>query len=206
MSGVVVAAQGSSAPLRAGGIQVTTQAVPPGRGAGTGTARVESNGAFTLTGLLGPRVIRVSGLPQEWMLQSIMVNGADVADRVLEFTGNQEVRGVRVMVTDRVSEVNGTVTSGSQPARDYTVVVFPEDTAKWTFPSRYLRSGRPDQQGLFRIRALPPDDRYLAVAVDYLEEGEASDPLFLEQIKASATRFALNEGETKALELKLVQR
>ena len=38
-----------------------------------------------------------------------------------------------------------------------------------------------------RIRALPPDDRYLAVAVDYLEEGEAGDPEFLEQIRASAT-------------------
>jgi hypothetical protein len=169
-------------------------------------ARVETTGAFTLTGLLGPRVLRVSGLPQEWMLQSIVVNGADAADRILEFSGSQEVRGVRVIVTDRVTEVNGTVTSAGKPARDYTVVVFPEDTAKWAFPSRHLRSGRPDQQGLFRIRALPPDERYLAVAVDFLEENEATDPQFLEQVKSSATRFTLGEGETKALELKLVAR
>ena len=168
--------------------------------------RVESNGAFTLTGLLGSRVIRVSGLPQEWMLQSITVNGADIADRMLEFTGNQELRGARVTVTDRVTEVNGSAATGNQPALDYTVVVFPEDSAKWKFPSRFVRSGRPDQKGLFRIRALPPDDRYLAVAVDYVEEGEAGDPEFLEQIRASATRFALGEGETRALELRLVQR
>ena len=44
------------------------------------------------------------------------------------------------------------------------------------------------------------------VAVDYLEEGEGSDPEFLEQIRASATRFALGDGETRALDLRLVAR
>ena len=140
------------------------------------------------------------------MVQSITINGTDVTDRVFDFTGEQELRGARVTVTDRVTEVNGTVTSANEPARDYTVVVFPEDSTKWAFPSRYVRSGRPDQKGLFRIRALPADERYLAIAVDYVEEGEAGDPEFLERIRASATRFALGEGETKALELKLVTR
>jgi hypothetical protein len=206
LSGVVVAAPGSSAALRTAGIQITAQPVPPGRGPGAATARAESTGAFTLTGLLGSRAIRVSDLPQDWMVQSIVISGADVADRILEFSGNQDLRGVRVIVTDRVTEVNGTVTSAGKPARDYTVVVFPEDPAKWTFPSRYLRSGRPDQQGVFRLRALPPDERYLAAAVDYLEEGEATDPQFLERISTSATPFALGDGGTKALELKLIER
>ncbi len=206
LSGTVVAAQGSSIALPTSGIQVTAQAIPLGRGFGFGSARVESNGAFTLGGLLGPRVIGVTGLPQNWMLQSITVNGDDVADRIVEFTGSQELRGARVTVTDRVTEVNGSVTDGNQAARDYTVVVFPEDSARWKFPSRYVKSGRPDQKGLFRIRALPPEDRYLAVAVDYVEEGEAGDPEFLEQISAGATRFALGDGETRMLELKLVQR
>lgn len=206
LSGTVVAAQGSSTPLPTSAIQLTTQPVPFGRAPGGGTARVEANGTFTLRGLLGPRVIRVGGLPQDWMLQSITINGTDVTDRVFDFTGEQELRGARVTVTDRVTEVNGTVAAGNQPARDYTVVVFPDDDAKWAFPSRYVRSSRPDQKGLFRIRALPPDERYLAVAVDYVEEGEAGDPEFLRRVRASATRFALGEGETKALELKLTTR
>ena len=205
LSGVVVAAQGSSVKLPTS-MQITTQAVPFARGVGTATARIGTDGAFSLIGLLGSRVIRVEGLPQDWMLQSITLNGTDVTDRVLEFAGNQELRGARVTVTDRVTEVNGSVASGNQPARDYTVVIFPEDSTKWAFPSRYVRSARPDQKGLFRIRALPPDDRYLAVAVDYVEEGETGDPEFLEEIRASATRFALGEGETRALELKLVER
>jgi protocatechuate 3,4-dioxygenase beta subunit len=205
LRGTVVAAPGSSGALPSGRVEVVAQAVPFGRG-GMSQARVESNGTFTLSGLLGRRVIRVNGIPQDWMLQAITAGGSDISDRVMEFSGNQDLRGVRVTLTDRVTEVNGTVRNGTQPARDYTVVVFPEDSAKWTFPSRHVRAARPDQQGLFRIRALPPDQRYLAVAVDYLEEGEGGDPQFLEQIKESATRFAVGEGETKALELKLVER
>jgi hypothetical protein len=206
LTGTVVAARGSSLTPPVSRIQLSTQPVPFARAPGSGTARVETNGTFTLRGLLGPRIIRVGGLPQDWMLQSITINGTDVTDRAFDFTGQQELRGARITITDRVTEINGTVLSGSQPASDYTVVVFPENTMKWAFPSRYVRSGRPDQKGLFRIRALPPDDRYLVVAVDYVEEGEAGDPEFLERISASATRFALGEGETKALELKLVER
>jgi len=86
------------------------------------------------------------------------------------------------------------------------VVVFPDDAAKWVFPSRFVKTARADQQGQFRIRALPADDRYLAVAVDYLEDGEGADPQFLEQIKNRATRFTLTDGESKSLDLKVVNR
>ena len=204
LSGTVVAAAGSGqAPLSS--IQITTVAVPVGRGLGNPSAGVAANGTFTLRGLLGSRVIRVTGLPQNWMVQSIVVNGADVSDDVVEFSGSEEIRA-RVTITDRVTEVNGTVMAGNQPAKDYSVVIFPEDDTKWTFPSRYVRAARPDQQGTFRVRGLPPNGRYLAVAVDYLEDGEASDPAVLEQLATSGTRFSLGAGETRALDLRLFNR
>jgi hypothetical protein len=84
--------------------------------------------------------------------------------------------------------------------------VFPEDNSRWPFPTRYVRAARPDQQGRFRIRGLPPDERYLIIAVDYLEEGEGGDPEFLEQISSSASRLAIGAGETKTVELRLVSR
>jgi protocatechuate 3,4-dioxygenase beta subunit len=205
LSGTVVAAPGSSGTLPAG-IQISAQPVPAGRALFSRPARIESSGAFTLTGLHGPRMLVVGGLSQDWMLDSITLNGSVVTDRVLEFAGGQELRGARVVVTDRVTELSGSVMSGSEAARDYTVVVFPDDETKWTFPSRYLRAARPDQQGLFKLRGLPPDDRYLAVAVDYLEEGEGGDPQFLQQIREQATRFGIGPGESKAIDLKLVAR
>jgi hypothetical protein len=68
-----------------------------------------------------------------------------------------------------------------------------------------LRTVRTDEQGAFRIAGLPGDERYLAVAVDYLEDGAGTDPEFLERMRERATSFTLNEGERKAIALRLVE-
>ena len=60
----------------------------------------------------------------------------------------------------------------------------------------------PDQDGRFKIRALPPG-RYYAIALDYVDPNDSGDPEFLDRIRTKATMFSLNDGETKALDLKL---
>jgi hypothetical protein len=210
LSGNVVAAEGSVAKLSTNQIQIVAQAANgqflPGP-LGNRPTRVEDDGTFVLTGLTGQKFIRVNGLPQEWTLKAVMLNGVDVTDSALEFRGSSENSGLQIIVTDKVSDLNGKVTTAKgEVTRDYTVVVFPDDPAKWAFPSRYVKTARADQQGQFRIRALPPEDRYLAVAVDYLEDGEGTDPQFLEQIKDRATRFTMADGEAKSLDLKIVNR
>ena len=130
-----------------------------------------------------------------------------MTDRLVDFQPNDEVTDAQIVLTDRVTQVAGTVSDrDGKTSRYSTVVVFPEDETKWAPPSRYVKSARPDQQGLFKIRALPPDDRYLAVAVDYLEEGGADDPEFLDEMKSDATRFRLGSGASATIELKLVER
>jgi hypothetical protein len=74
------------------------------------------------------------------------------------------------------------------------------------FPTRYVRSVRGNQQGTFTMRGLPGGVGYLAVAVNYLEEGEAQDPEFLRQLRDRASSVSLREGETKTVELRVVER
>jgi hypothetical protein len=210
LSGTVVAAEGSVAKLSTNQIQIVAQGANgqflPGP-LGNRPTRVEPDGTFVLSGLTGQKFIRVNGLPQEWTLKAVMFNGVDVTDSALEFRGTNENTGLQIILTDKVSDLNGKVTTAKGDiTRDYTVVVFPDDPVKWVFPSRYVKTARADQQGQFRIKALPPEDRYLAVAVDYLEDGEGTDPQFLEQIKSGATRFTIAEGEAKSLDLKIVNR
>ena len=208
ITGNVIAAAGSVAKLNTNSIQIAAQGAQflPGP-LGTRPAQVDADGNFVLPNLAGQKFIRVNGLPQEWTLKSVTLNGADVTDSALEFSGSAQSSGLQIVVTDRVSDVNGKVqTAKGDVTRDYTVVVFADDPAKWAFPSRFVKTARADQQGQFRIRALPADDRYLAVAVDYLEDGEGADPQFLDQIKDRATKFSLTDGESKALDLKIVNR
>jgi hypothetical protein len=111
---------------------------------------------------------------------------------------------VEIELTTQVSELSGMVAdSRGQTVKDYSVVVFAKEPARWTFGSRYLGGGRPDQDGRFKVRNLPPGD-YYAIALDYVETGTGTDPEFLEKVRDRATPFSMTEGAVRALDLKLV--
>ncbi len=199
-----------NAPQPLGGIRVTTAstddnltittALAPG---GNAPGSIGEDGGFELRGLAGTRLIRVVGLPQGWTLKSVRIDGADVTDTGFEFKAGAAVTGVDVVVTSRTTDISGAVTANGQPVKDYTVVIFADDEAMWALPgSRYVTGTRPDQEGRFRARNLPAGD-YLAVAVEYLAQGEWGDPDVLRRLKDKATRFTLNEGDNKTLNLTL---
>ena len=91
----------------------------------------------------------------------------------------------------------------SQPVRDAQIVVFPNDAARWTWGSRYVRLARVDQSGRFRVRNLPPYDEYRVIAVRDLEDGRHSDPEFLNEVRDGAARVLLREGQTAVQDLKV---
>jgi carboxypeptidase family protein len=175
----------------------------PGVAFGGGSGNLKADGAFELKGLSGARIIRATNVPSGWMLKSVRVNGNDITDSGMDFKSGESINGIEVTLTSKLTEVNGTVKDGAQSVKDYTVVVFADEPQKWTFPnSRYVTGSRPDQEGRFQIKSLPAGG-YLAVAVDYLAQGEWNDPDVLERLKAQATSFSLKEGETKTLSLTL---
>jgi hypothetical protein len=171
---------------------------------GGGGTTVKADGSFELQGLSGTRLLRAVNLPPGWMLKEVRVNGADVTDTGVDLKAGEAIAGAEIVLTAKVTELKGTVTAaGPQLVKDYTLAVFSEDPLRWTLPaSRYVTSARPDQEGRFQVKSLPAG-AYYAIAVEYLAQGEWNDPEVLERLKANATRFALREGETKVLELRL---
>jgi hypothetical protein len=167
---------------------------------------VAANGSFSLSSLVGALTFRVEGLPQQWAVKSVEVGGTDVIDGALEFKGTEQLSGARITLTDKITELNGSATIGGAAAKDYSVIVFADDRNKWAFPTRYVRSVRGNQQGNFTLRGLPPGTGYLAVAVSHLEEGEAQDPEFLARLRERASSLTLRDGETKTVELRVVER
>lgn len=167
---------------------------------------VAANGSFSLTSLVGAVTFRVDGLPPQWIVKSVEVGGSDVTDAALEFKGSEQITGARITLSDKITELSGSATAGAATARDYSVIVFADSPEKWVFPTRYVRSVRANQQGNFTIRGLPPGASYLAAAVSHLEEGEAQDPEFLRQLRDRASTVSLRDGETRTVELRVVER
>jgi 5-hydroxyisourate hydrolase-like protein (transthyretin family) len=208
---VVFQGSGASKPSPRG-IQVTASS-PVGQrslmafaGRALGGGRVNPDGTFELRGLAGPQMIRVGGLPAGWTLRSITLEGADITDTPFDFRPGANLTNVIVALTDRLSEISGTVNdSRGMPATDYTVVVFPEDARRCGSQSRYVATTRPNQNGTFSIKGLPPGP-YLAAAIPALEIGTESDPSLLEKLRSRAESFSLAEGQTLVIALPLHER
>jgi hypothetical protein len=204
ISGTIVTE--GNAPITLSNLRVAGRQIRSTFGQGGNNSAVTAAGAFQLSSLSGTVALRVDNLPSQWVVKSIVVGSADVTDGALELRGTEQLTNARIVLTDRVSEVNGTATLRNKEAASYSVVVFAEDPALWTFPTRYLRTARPDAQGRFMLRGLPGGTTYLVAAIDYLEDGEWQDPDFLERLREDASRLTLREGETKTIELEVIER
>lgn len=208
ITGTVVTDTGEPLPAGSPPLQVVARAATGdtpavGFGAGGGAqGRVGAGGTFEVGSIIDPRYIRITA-PSSWTLRAVLVNGEDVTDVPVDVGPGQVLSGVQVVITKTVSNAEGAVLDDrKQPVLDATVVLFPTDERLRYFQSRFVRSARPDQEGKFRITALPPGD-YYAVAVQGLEDGQTSDPEFLAAVDDYAERVSIKPGETKTLSLGL---
>jgi hypothetical protein len=207
--GVIMTDDGSPPPFRFDQVQVFASALEPSNQMmGSGMPRVNEDYSFELTNLFDRRIIRggvsTAGGSLGWQLKAVMYDGQDVTDSGIEFTPGRTYDGLQIVFTQRVTDLSGLVTDDrNRPVLDATVVIFPADREKWGYQTRYIRSGRPDTNGRYSIKNLPPFGDYLVIAVRNLESGQATDPDFLARAREEARAFSLNEAETKAIDIKV---
>lgn len=204
--GVIQSDDGTPPPFRADAVQVfANTAEPMTMSIGGGPARVNEDMSFELTSLFDRRLLRASvAAGSGWYLKGVYLNGNDITDTGITFEPGREVDGIQVVFTQKTTELSGLLTDDrGRPVVDASVIVFPANRDHWTFSSRYLRTARPDTEGRYSVRSLPPGDDYLIIAVKNLEQGQGGDPEFLGRAVDEAKPFTLAEGETKAVDVKL---
>jgi protocatechuate 3,4-dioxygenase beta subunit len=201
--------QGKTPPANGGqGLQVSASApmgAPSLQGIARGVlggGRVADDGTFELRGLIGLQMIRVNP-PNGWTLNSVTLNDEEITDMPYDFKGGRKLTGLIVTLSDRLTDLAGSVKNRrGEAVKDYVLVVFPTDEKLWAGQSRFIRTARPDQDGRFLIRGLPPA-RYLAAVVESLETGSQNDPAVLEQLRPRGKGFSLADGESLTLDLEM---
>jgi protocatechuate 3,4-dioxygenase beta subunit len=184
---------------------VRTVGVAPGRSFANSSSGVNPDMTFTVSGLADRRTFRLGLVPDGWFLKSVTHEGVDITDTGYDFKPAQRVTGIQMLLTRRATTLSGAVQDDrGDPVSDYSVVAFSADASRWGYLTRFVRSARPDQDGRFSIRALPPDD-YLVVAVEYLENGQELDPEQLRAWQAVGQKVSLAEAESKSISLKLTR-
>ncbi len=177
--------------------------VGPPNGLNQTGGRLRDDWTFTIPALHGPVRLRLDA-PEDWAIKTILQNGTDVTDRVFDLRGSDTLGNIQVVVTTQVNSIAGALTDDrGAPTTDGTIIVFANDAEKWAEDSRFVRSARPDQQGRFQIKGLPAGD-YLAVAIDYVEDGMWNDPEYLESIRRYGEKVRLGESGSQTVALKLL--
>lgn len=181
-------------------------AQPAGSASGRGErAASVSRGVFQIGGLIGPYTISLEGLPQGFVLKSVSANGTDVTDVPLEFRGAEHI-DMQVTLTSRRADLFGTVRAGGRGVPNASVVLFPDNPVRWTGASRSIRTARTDRDGLFAIRGLLANQRYLVAALEYLNDGEEQDPEFLGRIRPRASILGASPDQNRTIDLSIVTR
>jgi hypothetical protein len=169
----------------------------------SGPPRTNPDFTFSVTGVTGPVMLRSGGLPG-WYLKAVYVEGDDLIDTAINVSPGTVVEGVRVVMSRRATTLSGVVRDDrGNPSSGAAIVIFPADDEKMGPQTRFLRSVRPDAEGRYETKGLPPYANYRIVAVEGVEDGQIFDPDFIAGLRDRAERLALAEGETKAHDLRV---
>src|SRR5687767_13706613 len=163
---------------------------------------VGDDGTFQLTGVVPGAAYFTATAPPGWAVKAISVDGEDITDVPYDISDKETVSGVRIVLTDRLTNVSGRVTADRQPAKDYVVVIQPEQVKEGVQAGRLVRLVRPDTNGGFQVRGIRPG-RYIATAVESLEQGRQFVPEVQLRLRQSGRAFSIAEGGTATLALEL---
>ena len=154
------------------------------------------------------------------------MDGRDVTDDAVVF-GARDYADVEVLISDGSGRIEGRVLidpdtalpSFEQARRDlglppqspdgvrspYAVVVFPVNSGRWFYRSRYLRLGSSLLDGRFRMSGLPPGEYWVAaVRTRFMENayGAWQDAEFFTGLLPNAQRVRIADGEAIEVEIR----
>jgi hypothetical protein len=191
--------------LEPSGIRLmATPTVPSGPMFGGAGAPPTIRGDWSFEMSVPPGMMNIRAVPSipGWTVKAVRHNGTDVTDTGIDFPSGGTVEGLEIELTNLQQEISGRVTNDKGlEVKDYSVLFFPQDRTRWEL-MRYFAIGRPNQEGRYSVRTLPPGE-YLAAAVEYLDPSERANPELLDRLRIGASPIEIREGDAKALDLRI---
>lgn len=162
---------------------------------------VSDSGEFTIPRVPGGRYVLTIAPPTPWVVLSSIIDGRDTLDSPLDLAA--DVQGAVITVTDRETNLRGTVKGDDGAATRAAVVVFADDRSQWSPGStRRVRVVTAGPGGSFTMTGLPPG-AYRAMAV---ATGTPVTNGLLADLHSRAIRFELGIGEARIVDPPLLRR
>jgi hypothetical protein len=203
---------------------------PDGPGCRPGAVTIAPDWSFKAVGLGGTCAAQPQGMFGRWTLKAVMVGDDNLMDKSITFQPGDAYTNVRIVVTDLRPSVEFRVNDETgELSREFVVLVFPADKAKWNQLGRFVRTfsvSLPPEEtttaappgvvtaantgpqrprpGLVRMSPMPFGE-YYAVAVDDIEQEDLQDIGLLEKLAPSGVRFTVSGEAPLEVPLRRVQ-
>lgn len=166
--------------------------------------KIKDNNTFEIAGaMVGMHLIRVENLPHPWTLKAVYFKGQDVTDIPLSVEPNNVLADVRVILTDKPTSLAARLISvEGDDMESYRVVVYAANPLFWGPTSRYVTLARPDREGRFMVRGLPPGTYRIAASRE-LDETDLLNPGTLDKLAPVATTVRLFEGRESSADVRV---
>jgi hypothetical protein len=166
-------------------------------------AEIGADGRFTISGVVPGKYTFRSN--RGGTIKSAIAAGEDMLDFPLDLSGDRDIGDVVVTLTDKVTELSGTLSDATgNPALDYVVLLAPKDQRYWTPGGRRIMTTRPDSRGHYSFSNPPPGD-YLIAALTDLEPGAQYDPDFLKTLVGASMAISIAEGGRQTQDIRLAR-
>ena len=196
--GLPPATPGAADPLR--NIRITAAAALGTVFSPPSTVQVAPDLTFALNGLSSAVVIRVGGLPQNFVVKQVLVGTEDITDRGHEFV-DRDSGQLQIVVTSRVAGLEGSVADAAgKPAVDSMVLLLLEP-GNGRHAALY-RSGTVDPHGRFRLPGLR-SGQFLVVAIPRDRMPRNGDTAAYDAVARDAQQITFADGEFKVLDMKV---
>jgi len=164
---------------------------------GLPAAQVDASGRFTIPDVPPGRYVFSASLP----VRSARLGSVELIDSYLDVSGNEDIQGIQVLVSDKSSTLSGLITPGGDyDASEYTIIVASSDPDHWRPGSRRVVTTRANLAGRYTA-TLPPGSYVVGLVTDF-EGGMQNDAEFLKALVASGVPVTIGEGEKATRDLR----
>jgi hypothetical protein len=170
------------------------------------TGEPRRDGTFTVQGVMaGTHLLVVEGLPAPWSVKNVMYRGQDITDTGLEADSGQRLGGIGITLTNRATEVSGTVRDGDgRVAPEARVLFVPVPAGLWPIASRRYARATTDADGQYSVRGLPPG-AYKVMAALELGDRDVYRRDILRAVRDRGVAITLETERARVVDLSVTQ-
>jgi hypothetical protein len=196
-------------PVSASTAEMAVFATPPPEdpiGSWESSVGVNDDRTFELTGLLGPRIVKVNGEPRGWIVDRIVLGTEDITDKVFDFKTGMEPQILQVRMSRRGATLSGRVVGSPQENPANSVVLISADPERRRLKMGVALMVRPKADGSFALKPVRAGEYVIAASIE--DYGNwAPEPVGdeLERLVENGQRITLVEGEKRELEVRVVK-